>query len=71
MLLFCTECWPPKASKDAAKTVVRQTPHKLESKDIKLIYTDGLSKWHDTKGYIGACSSFFEHELEWALYDPP
>ena len=47
------------------------TLQRLESQDLKLIYTDGSSKWHDTQGYIGGFGVFVENKLNVSLYNPP
>ena len=54
-----------------AKTAFMRTLQRLESPDLKLIYTDGSSKWHDRQGYIGGFRVFVENELNLSLYNPP
>ena len=53
------------------KTPFMRTLQRLESRDLKLIYTDASSKWHDTQGYIGGFGIFVENELTLSLYNPP
>ena len=48
-----------------------RTLQRLQSRDLKLIYTDGSSKWHDSHGNIGGFRIFVENELSLSLYNPP
>ena len=57
--------------KAEAKKAYMRTLQRLESQDLKLIYTDGSSKWHDTQGYIGGFGVIVENELNSSLYNPP
>ena len=54
-----------------SKSAFMRTLQRLESRDLKLIYTDGWSKWHDTQGYIGVFGVFVDKELSLSLYNPP
>ena len=52
-----------------AKTAFMRTLQR--SRDLKLIYVDGSSKWHAAQGYIGGFGVFVENELNLSLYNPP
>ena len=53
------------------KSAFMCTLQRLESRDLKLVYTDGSSKWNDMQGYIGGIGVFVENELSLSLYNPP
>ena len=47
-----------------------RTLQRLAFRDLKLVYTDGSSKLHDTEAYHGGFGVFVENELNLSLYNP-